>query len=90
MMSGSPRPLSPSLSSGSLHLLKGNGATRGCLRLSDGEVIEGNSFGASDVNEVHGEVVFYTGMVGYPEALTDPSYAGQILVLTTPMVSSAA
>lgn len=35
-----------------------------------------------------GEVVFNTGMVGYPEALTDPSYAGQILVLTYPMVGN--
>ena len=33
-----------------------------------------------------GEVVFFTGMVGYVEALTDPSYKGQILVLTSPMI----
>jgi len=35
-----------------------------------------------------GEVVFNTGMVGYPEALTDPSYRGQILVLTYPLVGN--
>ena len=35
-----------------------------------------------------GELVFYTGMVGYPDALTDPSYRGQILVLTYPLVGN--
>ena len=37
---------------------------------------------------VAGEVVFNTGMVGYPECLTDPSYSGQILVLTYPLVGN--
>lgn len=37
---------------------------------------------------VAGEVVFNTGMVGYPEALTDPSYRGQILVLTYPLIGN--
>mmetsp|Transcript_63572 Transcript_63572/g.74453 ORF Transcript_63572/g.74453 Transcript_63572/m.74453 type:complete len:1514 (-) Transcript_63572:435-4976(-) len=48
--------------------------------------IKGNSFGA--LASVSGEVVFNTGMVGYPEALTDPSYRGQILVLTYPLVGN--
>ncbi len=56
------------------------------LSLADGTIIEGNSFGAS--TSVSGEVVFNTGMVGYPEALTDPSYRGQILVLTYPLVGN--
>jgi len=56
------------------------------LYLKDGTVIEGQSFGAK--RSATGEVVFNTGMVGYPEALTDPSYAGQILVLTYPLVGN--
>src|ERR1700683_137118 len=50
------------------------------LYLKDGSMFEGKSFGA-DVN-VSGEVVFTTGMTGYVESLTDPSFAGQILVCT--------
>src|SRR5262245_45711799 len=45
------------------------------LRLADGAVFPGHAFGFPAT--VTGEVVFNTGMVGYPEALTDPSYAGQ-------------
>ena len=56
------------------------------LILKDGAVFEGESFGAP-VN-VAGEVVFNTGMTGYVETLTDPSYAGQILVLTYPLVGN--
>jgi len=56
------------------------------LFLKDGTVIEGESFGAK--KNVAGEVVFNTGMVGYPESFTDPSYAGQILVLTYPLVGN--
>ena len=59
---------------------------RGRLRLEDGSVFEGVAFGAGE--PVAGEVVFNTGMVGYPETLTDPSYAGQILVLTYPLVGN--
>lgn len=58
----------------------------GALVLADGSVHQGFSFGANV--PVAGEVVFNTGMVGYPEALTDPSYRGQILVLTYPMVGN--
>jgi carbamoyl-phosphate synthase small subunit len=53
------------------------------LVLSDGTTLAGASFGAD--REAAGEVVFNTGMTGYTEALTDPSYRGQILVLTYPL-----
>ncbi|MBV9349250.1 MAG: glutamine-hydrolyzing carbamoyl-phosphate synthase small subunit [Patescibacteria group bacterium] len=56
------------------------------LYLEDGSVIEGKSFGAQ--KEASGEVVFNTGMVGYVESLTDPSYEGEILVLTYPLVGN--
>lgn len=60
--------------------------TRARLILEDGTVFEGKSFGYE--NSVAGEVVFYTGMTGYPESLTDPSYSGQILVSSYPMVGN--
>ena len=47
---------------------------------------EGKSFGAH--RSVAGELVFQTGMVGYPESITDPSYRGQILVITFPLVGN--
>ncbi|CAL8315987.1 unnamed protein product [Lota lota] len=56
------------------------------LILEDGTIFRGQPFGA-DVS-VSGEVVFQTGMVGYPEALTDPSYRCQILTLTYPLVGN--
>ncbi|XP_015120937.1 CAD protein [Diachasma alloeum] len=56
------------------------------LLLNDGSVFPGRSFGATA--PVDGEVVFQTGMVGYPESLTDPSYHGQILVLTYPLIGN--
>lgn len=56
------------------------------LILEDGTVFEGKSFGFE--KSVAGEVVFYTGMTGYPESLTDPSYTGQILVSTYPMIGN--
>ncbi len=56
------------------------------LILDNGTVFCGWSFGA-DVNTV-GEVVFNTAMMGYPESLTDPSYAGQILVTTFPLIGN--
>lgn len=55
----------------------------GQLVLSDKTILVGESFGANI--SVCGEVVFNTGMTGYPESLTDPSYFGQILVLTYPL-----
>lgn len=56
------------------------------LVLEDGTVYEGTSFGYE--KSVSGEVVFYTAMTGYPESLTDPSYKGQILVPTYPMIGN--
>jgi carbamoyl-phosphate synthase small subunit len=56
------------------------------LTLEDGTVFTGKSFGA--VKPVAGEVVFNTAMTGYPESLTDPSYRGQILCLTYPLVGN--
>ncbi len=56
------------------------------LVLEDGTEFHGEAFGA--VKAVSGEVVFNTGMVGYPENLSDPSYHGQILVLTYPLVGN--
>jgi len=61
-------------------------AMDGRLVLEDGSVFAGKAFGCSV--SVAGEVVFNTGMVGYPECLTDPSYSGQILVLTYPLVGN--
>ena len=57
-----------------------------CLELKDGTVYQGYSFGAE--RNVAGELVFQTGMVGYPESVTDPSYRGQILVITFPLVGN--
>ena len=56
------------------------------LILKDGSIYIGKTFGAN--KSVSGEVVFNTGMVGYPETLTDPSYRGQILVLTYPLIGN--
>jgi len=56
------------------------------LLLEDGSIFSGFGFGAAA--QVSGEVVFSTSMVGYPEALTDPSYNGQILTLTYPLVGN--
>ena len=56
------------------------------LILSDGTVFRGWSFGYEA--ETMGEVVFNTAMTGYPESLTDPSYAGQILVTTYPLIGN--
>ena len=54
--------------------------------LEDGSLFFGSSFGAEA--DTMGEVVFNTGMVGYPESMTDPSYAGQILCFTYPLIGN--
>jgi carbamoyl-phosphate synthase small subunit len=59
---------------------------RGRLVLEDGTTFHGVPFGSA--RPAAGEVVFNTGMVGYPESLTDPSYRGQILVLNYPLVGN--
>ena len=56
------------------------------LELEDGSRYEGRSFGHEQ--SVSGELVFYTAMTGYPESLTDPSYKGQILIPTYPMIGN--
>jgi carbamoyl-phosphate synthase small subunit len=56
------------------------------LVLEDGKVFHGNSYGA--VGQALGEIVFATGMTGYQETLTDPSYAGQIVVQTAPHIGN--
>lgn len=58
----------------------------GFLFIEDGTLLEGTSFGAQ--GESIGEIVFNTSMVGYPEAITDPSYMGQILVFTYPLIGN--
>lgn len=60
--------------------------TQATLILEDGSIFNGYSFGAS--RSIAGEVVFNTGMVGYPETLTDPSYNSQILTLTYPLIGN--
>jgi len=59
---------------------------RAVLVLEDGSRFEGNAWGAR--GETLGEVVFSTGMTGYQETLTDPSYAGQIVVMTAPHIGN--
>jgi carbamoyl-phosphate synthase small subunit len=59
---------------------------RAALALADGTVLEGVGFGASA--EIGGEVVFNTGIVGYPESISDPSYRGQILCQTYPLIGN--
>jgi carbamoyl-phosphate synthase small subunit len=59
---------------------------RAVLALADGTYFEGESFGAS--GEAMGEVVFNTSMMGYQEILTDPSYRGQIVTMTYPLIGN--
>ena len=56
------------------------------LALEDGTIFKGKSFGAS--GERYGEVVFNTSMTGYQEILTDPSYKGQIVTMTYPLIGN--
>ena len=56
------------------------------LALEDGRTFRGKSFGAD--GEVSGEIVFNTSLTGYQEILTDPSYAGQVVVLTYPLIGN--
>ncbi|MBI5226679.1 glutamine-hydrolyzing carbamoyl-phosphate synthase small subunit [Candidatus Micrarchaeota archaeon] len=58
----------------------------GLLVFSDGSVLQGKGLGAS--REGVGELVFNTSMTGYQEALTDPSYAGQVLVFSYPLIGN--
>ena len=58
--------------------------TNAYLVLEDGAVFEGEAFGA--IGTTTGELVFSTGMTGYQETITDPSYAGQIVMQTAPHI----
>ena len=58
------------------------------LELNTGHKFIGKSFGKEITEDEIGEIVFQTGMVGYPESLTDPSYLNQILVLTYPLIGN--
>lgn len=75
----------PSPSANGDHSEPGNGL-HAALALEDGTVLTGTGFGAETVTT--GELVFCTSMTGYQEALTDPSYAGQVLLLTYPQVGN--
>jgi carbamoyl-phosphate synthase small subunit len=59
---------------------------RALLALSDGRFFRGDSLGAT--GEAAGEVVFNTAMTGYQEILTDPSYRGQLVVMTYPLIGN--
>lgn len=59
---------------------------RAYLHLEDGTILSGDHFGYTGDSD--GEVVFTTGMTGYPESLTDPSFAGQILTFTFPLLGN--
>lgn len=61
---------------------------RGFVKLSSGDVFEGNWVNETSVDELCGEVVFYTGMTGFQEVLTDPSYKDQIVVFTYPLIGN--
>jgi carbamoyl-phosphate synthase/aspartate carbamoyltransferase len=86
-----PFPAVPATGNGSLippasSQILGNSEKQVVLELEDGTLYQGYSFGAE--KSVAGELVFQTGMVGYPESITDPSYRGQILVITFPLVGN--
>ncbi|MEM3928477.1 MAG: carbamoyl-phosphate synthase domain-containing protein, partial [Archaeoglobaceae archaeon] len=59
---------------------------KAALALEDGTYVEGEAFGAEKI--ALGEIVFCTSMTGYTEALTDPSYKGQILMMTYPLIGN--
>ena len=56
------------------------------LALADGKIFEGEHFGAE--NEAEAEIVFNTSMSGYQEIITDPSYCGQMVVMTYPLIGN--
>src|SRR4051794_9335679 len=87
---GAVRPARPGGSAGeALSEHREGGGMSGCqakLALEDGTVYTGRGFGAP--GETFGEVVFNTSMTGYQEVLTDPSYKGQIVTMTYPLIGN--
>jgi ornithine carbamoyltransferase len=81
------RAAQPSLLGGT-SLARARAFASGSLVLPDKSVLRGRAFGATTPRALSGELVFYTGMTGYLESLTDPSYASQILVLTYPSIGN--
>ena len=69
-----------------MEYVRSQGRSKATLVLEDGAAFEGWSF--AGVGEVAGEVVFTTSMVGYQETITDPSYRGQILLFTYPLIGN--
>jgi len=69
-----------------IHDLKKSKKKKAYLVFEDGEVFKGIGFGS--IGKVSGEIVFNTGMVGYTESITDPSYKGQILIQTYPLIGN--
>src|SRR5207247_3253973 len=67
---------------------KPHGRRAARLALENGTVLRGLGFGALDVRRKTGEVVFTTSITGYQEILTDPSYAGQIVTMTNPLMGN--
>lgn len=67
-------------------MTKTNSSKKAYLALSDGTIFEGASFGAC--GKTSGEVVFNTSMMGYQEILTDPSYKGQLVTMTYPLIGN--
>jgi carbamoyl-phosphate synthase small subunit len=65
-----------------------NASDRARLVLENGAIFSGHAFGACDVKRQTGEVVFTTSTTGYQEILTDPSYAGQIVTMTNPLMGN--
>lgn len=63
-----------------------NSLDRATFTIRDGPVFHGKSFGAN--TNISGEAVFTTSLVGYPESMTDPSYRGQIVVFTQPLIGN--
>src|SRR5579859_4987241 len=89
MPAGLRRPTRPSLLTvewGRTHPRRTASLDSAILALEDGTVFEGRSFGAPA--ERSGEVVFNTAITGYQEIFTDPSYTGQIVILTNPQIGN--
>ncbi|KAF2862462.1 carbamoyl-phosphate synthase [Piedraia hortae CBS 480.64] len=84
---GPPSTTAPALASPSSKAQPGKPSfERASFTIRDGPIFHGQSFGAK--TNISGEAVFTTSLVGYPESMTDPSYRGQILVFTQPLIGN--